>query len=188
MVSIKPNSLKVRFLVAVSAVTLMTLSIASYEALPATATSRQVQEDREYEIYQPNWPVGALELVEVKNLQSESFPQDFEIEVKNIGTKPIYGIYFGLGVRGLGTDMYYGDGKLGAVSALASPTDIPIKVGETGILKLSANAAKGFQAGIEKLPFADTHKILIIPQVVNFGDGTGYICNSPYPAKRENKH
>lgn len=168
--------------------TLMTLSIASYEVPPATATSRQTQEEREYTIVQPDWPVGVLEFVEVKNLQSESFPEDFEVVVKNIGSKPIYGIYFGLLFRRprIGWHLLYGDEKFRDQSKLADSTDIPINVGETGSLKLTASQVKVFKLCIKDGAFtdADTKKLLINPQIVNFGDGTGYVINQPYPAKR----
>lgn len=176
-------------------VTVMMLSIAAYTILPAMATSRQTQEERTYEIIKPNWPVGVLELVEVKNLQSESFPEDFEVRVKNVGNKPIYGIYFGLGfpdirIGGamLGNSLFYGDQRLSNSSELAKSADIPIEVGETGALKLTAIQVKGFRLSIDKgiHTLADCHKMRIVPQIVNFGDGTGYLGNSPYPAKREN--
>ena len=191
MVPIKPKSLKVRFLVAVSAVMLMTLSIASYEVFPATATSRQTQEEREYKIVQPDWPVGVLELVEIKNLQSASFPDDFEVVVKNVGNKPIYGIDFGLVFRRprIGWHLLYGDERLSREFNLADSTDVPIKVGETGSLKLTASQVMVFKRCIKDGAFtdADTKKLLINPQIVNFGDGTGYVINQPYPAKGQGK-
>ncbi len=190
MFSITPKSLKLKSFGIALAMTVMLVSITGYALLPAKATARQTQEDREYEISKRIWP-GVLELIEVKNLQSASFPADFEVVVKNVGTKPIYGIDFDFVFQRRGTlwHLLYGDEKLRYFTNLADPTDVPIKVGETRSLKLPADQVKVFKLCIEKGHFTDfdTKKLLIYPQIVNFGDGTGYIGNSPYPAIREDK-
>jgi len=185
-----PKSLKLKSFGIALAMTVMVLSIAAYAMFPAKATTRQTQEEREYQIVQPDWPVGVLELVEVKNLQSESFPEDFEVVVKNIGNKPIYGIYFAVGFSRIkvGGHLRYGDARLGGSRELANPTDIPINAGELGVLKFSASEMKSIKRLIAEgfhTP-ADYNKILIVPQTVNFGDGTGYVINQPYPPKRGN--
>ena len=189
MFSTTSNSLKLKSVGIVLAITVIVL-IAAYAMLPVKATLRQAQEERECEIYKPNWPVEVLELVEVRNLQSASFPDDFEVVVKNVGSKPIYGIYFGLGFQytKTGNDLFYGDARLANSSELANSTDIPLNVGETGVLKMNASELKVFRMSIDKgiHTLADFRKMRIVPQIVNFGDDTGYICNSPYPAKREN--
>lgn len=190
MFSITPKSLKLKSFGIVLAMTVMLVSITGYALLPAKATARQTQEEREYEISKRIWP-GVLELIEVKNLQSASFPDDFEVVVKNVGSKPIYGIYFALIFQrpGILWHLLYGDEKLSYKSNLADPTDVPIKVGETRSLKLPADQVKVFKLCIEKGHFTDfdTKKLLIHPQIVNFGDGTGYELKYPYPAKREDK-
>lgn len=191
MFSITPKSLKLKSSGIVLAMTVMLVSITGYALLPAKATARQTQEEREYEIVQPDWPVGVLELVEVKNLQSESFPEDFEVVVKNIGSKPIYRIDFSLVFRRprIGWHLLYGDDKFRDKTKFADSKDIPIKVGETGSLKLTASQIMAFKLCIKEGHFTDfdTKKLLINPQTVNFGDSTGYVINQPYPPKREDK-
>ncbi|HQR36061.1 MAG TPA: hypothetical protein PLK30_25280, partial [Blastocatellia bacterium] len=173
------------------AMTVAMPSVTTYEMTRAMAASRQTEEEREYELVQRNWPVRVLELVEVKNLQSASFPDDFEVVVKNVGSKPIYGIYFALIFKrpGILWHLLYGDEKFRDKSKLAVSTDMPINVGETGSLKLCAEQVKVFKLCIEKGAFTDfdTKKLLIHPRIVNFGDETGYELNYPYPAKREDK-
>lgn len=189
MFSTTPERLKMRLGI-VLAITIIGLSLAADLVLPAVAKARQIQEEREYKIVQPDWP-EVLELVAVKNLQSESFPEDFEVVVKNIGSKPIYGIDFSLVFRRprIGWHLFYGDEKFRDKSKLAHPTDIPINAGETGSLKLTASQVEVFKLCLEKGHFTDfdTKQLLINPQTVNFGDGTGYVINQPYPAKREEK-
>ena len=190
MFSTTSEHLKMRFGIVLT-MTVIALSTAAYQVRPVMATARQFQEEREYKIVQPDWPVGVLELVEVKNLQSESFPEDFEVVVKNIGSKPIYRIDFSLVLRRprIGWHLLYGDEKFRDKSKLADSTDIPIRVGETGSLKLTASQVEVFKLCIEKEHFTDfdTKQLLINPQTVNFGDGTGYVINQPYPGKREDK-
>ena len=187
----KPKSLKLKSFALVFAMTVAMPSVATYEMTRAMAASRQTEEEREYEIIQRNLPVGVLELVEVKNLQSASFPDDFEVVVKNVGNKPIYGIYFALIFKrpGILWHLLYGDEKFRDKSKLAVSTDMPINVGETGSLKLTPSQVEVFKLCIEKGHFTnfDTKKLLILPQTVNFGDGTGYEINHPYPGKREDK-
>src|SRR5436853_6178163 len=76
--------------VAISAI--LFLSLLSY----GHPFSLAAQQERTYKIYEPNWPKGLLEIKQVNNLQSPSFPKDFEVEVKNISNKPIYAIFIGV--------------------------------------------------------------------------------------------
>ncbi|MBX3279067.1 MAG: hypothetical protein KF868_13775, partial [Acidobacteria bacterium] len=56
---------------------------------PDTTPLQRRYEIREYEI-----PNGIIEIVAVKNLQSDYFPTDFEIDIRNVSNKPIYFIEF----------------------------------------------------------------------------------------------
>lgn len=195
MFSIKGMSLKQKFysVAIVAVISMLSISIFA-NVIQKAANPSSIQEERSYQIYEGNVPKEAIEFVEVKNLQSSLFPGDFEIKIKNIGKKPIYGVFVVISFpnarvngRALGYDMYYGDEMLGNVNTLAKPTDSSIQVGEIGTLKMSAASAKAFKKAIEQgiRAVSSTYKMLIILQTINYGDGTGYICRDPYPGKRK---
>jgi hypothetical protein len=155
-----------------------------------------VQSDRIFEVKKDTLPDKAVKIKEVHNLQTESFPKGFAIQVENISDKPIYYIYFvvllpetksaecgGLD-RSLLFPLSYGNRDLISSRALAGPSDVPIKPGETITLSLDNRTAQGFLVG----PTGDGNKmiekcakrIVLVPQVINFGDGTGYYLNKPF--------
>jgi len=158
------------------------------------------QNQRTYKINQPEALRTVLtEVIEIKkieNLQSDNFPQDFAIEVKNISKKPIYFIEIAAilpkavpGGMPIGFSLNYGNSpKLISFDNRPEPTDIPIAPGETGILK-GTMGAQGTRKYLEKMmgssniETALSHVVLWF-QIINFGDGTGYMVGSPYPRQK----
>lgn len=136
-----------------------------------------------------------IEIKKVENLQSDNFPEDFALEVKNISQKPIYYFYIaavlpmtGRGGIPTGFDLLYGNRALISFDKMPEPTDIPIAPGETFILK--AENAKNVRQYIENIWGSDyletaLSSVVLAFQVINFGDGTGYIIGDPYPAHKE---
>lgn len=157
---------------------------------PDTTPLQRRYEIREYEI-----PNGIIEIVAVKNLQSDYFPTDFEIDIRNVSNKPIYFIEFlailpeakqFLGIP-LGFQLSHGSHRLVNNKELAQPTDPMILPGATITLKsLSPREHEGLQSLISKgkLPESATSKVLLMPQVLNFGDGTGFIGSAPFNSER----
>jgi hypothetical protein len=118
---------------------------------------------------------------EFKDLNNENWAHDFELEVTNTGDKPIYQFYLLLvtdvkaaaGFR-IVAPVYYGRKELGTISTLATPDDIPIKRGESVILKIhpSQTEAWDYMRRTENRPHPK--KIQVKLEGLSFGDGTGY--------------
>jgi hypothetical protein len=154
------------------------------------------QTPRTYKIDDPeNIKTVLNEVVKIEktnNLQSDRFPEDFEIEVKNISKKPIYFMYIFaiLPHKGTAFRLFYGDPKLMDIKNRPGPTDIPIKPGETGIVK-PEESVKYVRPYLEKKLGSDNvevalSNVVLAFQTLNFGDGTGYILGKAYPKMSQN--
>lgn len=134
----------------------------------------------------------------IENLQSATFPDDFQIQFKNVSDKPIYHISVEViisnGTHYLGSPfgfrLIYGRSSLIDGSSKLD-TDIAIQPGKYGILKVdeSAKYVRGYlnkKLG-EALAKEFLSKIELIPQIINFGDGTGWAVDEPYPVTVKNK-
>jgi hypothetical protein len=116
-----------------------------------------------------------------KDLNNENWAHDFELEVTNTGNKPIYQFYLLLttdvkaaaGFR-IVAPVYYGRKELGTISTLATPDDIPLKAGESVILKIHPGQLEAwdYMRRTENRPHPK--KIQVKFEGLNFGDGTGY--------------
>jgi hypothetical protein len=140
------------------------------------------------------------EVVEIKNidkLQSDKFPEDFEIEVKNISKKPIYFMDMWVTFRGtpligaipIGFDVSFGNPKLKSNDNRPDPTDTPVKPGETFVLKPHPEIVKSVRQFLENTVGSNNvdsalSSVALSFQVINFGDGTGYLAGQAYPAKK----
>jgi hypothetical protein len=160
------------------------------------------QNERIYKINQPEALrtvlTEVIEIKKVENLQSDDFPRDFAIEVKNISKKPIYLIeIFAVlpnavpGGMPIGFSLRYGKRGLLEFPNRPEPTDIPIAPGETGILKTD-ESGQSTRKYLEKRMGTSNIEMALNPvvlwfQIINFGDGTGYIVGSPYPVQKASR-
>jgi hypothetical protein len=158
------------------------------------------QTPRTYKIHDlGNLQTVLNEVVKIENidkLQSDKFPADFEIEMKNITKKPIYYMDIVVILRGTpligaiptGFRMSFGNPKLINNENLPGPTDIPANPGETFVLKPHPENVKSVRQYLSN-QFGDSNveaalsNVVLIFQVINFGDGTGYLAGSAYPTK-----
>jgi hypothetical protein len=142
------------------------------------------------------------EVVKIENmdkLQSSNFPQDFEIQMRNISKKPIYFMdvmvllsetaKLGLGGSSFGFRVRFGNPKLTSINNRPDSTDTPAKPGETFVLKPDAANVKDlrsyFQSRIDSSNVdAALSNVTLIFQVINFGDGTGYLESEPDKSKK----
>ena len=115
-----------------------------------------------------------------KDLNNEQWAREFELEVTNTGTKPIYSLYlYGItdikaaaGFR-IVFPLHYEKG--GYITTKAEPTDIPINPGESVSLKIHPGQldAWDYFRRHENRPLPK--RIQIEFQILSFGDGTGYV-------------
>src|ERR1043166_6456443 len=117
-----------------------------------------------------------------KDLNNEKWGWDFEFEVTNTGTKPIYSLdlYVVTDVKAAAgfrvvSMLSYGRPELGDIKTKAEPTDVPIQPGESVSLKFDPNQlnAWDYKRKKENRPLPKHLKIQF--QFLNFGDGTGYV-------------
>jgi hypothetical protein len=117
-----------------------------------------------------------------KDLKNEKWGWEFELEVTNTGTKPIYFLYFHVmtdvkAAAGFQIifPLYYGRDELGDIKTRAEPTDIPINPGESVSLKIHESMlnAWDYKRKKENRPLPKRLEVKI--QFLNFGDGTGYV-------------
>lgn len=126
-----------------------------------------------------------LVVKEVKNLQSDSWPQELEIKVKNVSNKPIYYIRAYLifpddpvpngrsGIR-----LLFGNGKNGYLWNHANPEDPHIAPGETYTFIIGELFRKGLDAKHKRSP--ETMKKFVLEfHLISFGDGTGFEVGQP---------
>jgi len=165
----------------------------------ASISTSQIPE-RTLTVSEADWPKDVVKIVEINGLQAADFPKGFEIKLKNISDRPIF--YYRLaalftesgkvlGVKtGAMLELSYGNSKFVSLSQAQSPAqeDSSIKAGETITLSVNAEQTKHFFTGLDpivrrKFMEEGLSRIHIVSQIVNFGDGTGYIGNSAYPVK-----
>jgi hypothetical protein len=121
-----------------------------------------------------------LAIQQVRNLQSDTWPKDLEIEVKNISSKPIYCILayvqfpdykVGDGVSGIVS--VFGERKYIDVKRVADSQDPHVDPGKTVILTIPEQYRKGLQVKHERSP-ESMKRLEMHFGVISFGDGTGF--------------
>ena len=122
-----------------------------------------------------------LKVYSIRNVDSQTWYKDLEIEVKNISDKPIYSIvvYFqfpddkveGKGVSGI--TMLFGLRKYIDVSLIANSLDPHLNPGDTFTFTIPERLGRGLQIQNERSPKA-FRKFELHFGLVSFGDGTGF--------------
>lgn len=120
-------------------------------------------------------------LAKVKDLENENWLSDFEVEVTNTGTKPIYFLYMSLSLDtkhddgvGIGYQLRYGRAALADLATPIVSDDVPIGPGETYTFRVPPNSAEGWKLFENRRKVPPPQKIELKFQVLNFGDGTGF--------------
>ncbi|MDQ1592511.1 MAG: hypothetical protein QOG71_3138 [Pyrinomonadaceae bacterium] len=156
------------------------LGLCAFGIVSSTAQSTP-KEERELEDKIPkHLPIK----VKVKNLNSEKWARDLEIEIENRSDKPIY--YLGLTVilpdvltennHKLGFPLQYGRGNLIDYNAPLQRDDVPIKPGESYIFRIPSHLYQEWDRFVTRraLPKNKPKKIRLVFKSLNFGDGTGF--------------
>lgn len=126
-----------------------------------------------------------------KDLDNTDWARDFELEVKNTGTKPIYQLVLLLllpetqiaGGRLL-FSLHYGRTELSVFKEkleLAKPEDIPIQPGETYIFKIPQGQDAGWEDLVRAEGWPQPKRVVLKLEGLSFGDGTGFRWNEGIP-------
>lgn len=157
---------------------------------PLSGSRLAAAQGRTCEVLEHDVPKGTIEIRSIENLQSSGFPRAFAVELKNISNKPIYYIeavalfpdtksFLG---RPLGIKLTYGPGRLVDNTKRAQSGDNPIA--PQRIFTITTNPAQegALQGTVSRgdFPMSATNKVILGIQVINFGDGTGFIGSTPY--------
>ena len=148
--------------------------------------------ERRAEIARLRLPVN---VTAVRNLQSETWLKDLEIEVQNNSSKPIFYLNVDLyfpdipktteadGVpRALTMGLYYGRLELGQRHKSPGPEDVPIKPGEKHVFRIPEALSAGLKSHLakHKLPEAVIKRVVIRVPSLSFGDGSGFRSDAPF--------
>jgi hypothetical protein len=132
-----------------------------------------------------------------KDVNNDNWIRDVEFEVTNTGDKPIYYLRFEVVLSDVtapdGTEMAfsfgYGRVGLGSIESKAEPEDIPIKPGETIVLKAHRGNVQGWDLFRRDYHKHQPKKLRLEFVVLTFGDGTGFEgidgSFSPEPPKKK---
>jgi hypothetical protein len=141
---------------------------------------RQIPEKKERTFKARDLKDNPLSVRQVKNLQSDTWHKDLEIEVKNTSTKPIYCILAYLefpddpvpvGVAGIA--VVYGERKYFDLRRVGDPQDPHLNPGDTYVFTIPEKMKKGLKVQHEKSP-NNFNRLQLHFGVISFGDGTGF--------------
>jgi hypothetical protein len=123
-----------------------------------------------------------------RDLANDNWARDLELEVKNIGEKPIYHLWFVLEVpEAKIADSHqvfvimYGRMELADLNNRPTADDIPINPGETRMLPIEEVGIKGWDAARGRGWVPRIHGVRLKFQNLSFGDGTGFFGTTGAP-------
>jgi hypothetical protein len=117
-----------------------------------------------------------------QDLANEHWPRDFQLEVKNTGDRPIYGLGLAWELTEVrapdgniyGATLNYGRAEFMTVPGeTPKPDDVPIQPGEIHVFKLSKPMADGL-ASFAKENHLTLKNVMVWFRFISFGDGTGW--------------
>jgi len=122
-----------------------------------------------------------------KDLNNERWAREFELEVTNTGTKPIYFLYLyvvtdvkaAAGFR-IVFPLVYGRSELGDIKTKAEPTDVPVNAGETISLQIHPGQLDAWDLARKNENRPLPTRLEVSFQILSFGDGTGYFTTSAH--------
>ena len=141
-------------------------------------TAQSNNEERKFKSREfVNMPVRVRK---VKNLQSDTWPNDLEIEIENVSKKSIYFINAYLlfpdvavpnGISGV--NIKFGNSENMNIERYAKPEDEHLEPGQTFTLMIRGMDKRGLIAKQKKTPHS-FKKLEFEFEIISFGDGTGY--------------
>src|SRR5882724_2434673 len=130
-----------------------------------------------------------------KDLNNAKWHRDFELEVTNTSSKPIYFLRLMFSLpevisdngNVVGTSLYYGRPEFVDFDTRPTLSDVPIQPGETYTFKIPDDFQRGWEVHKLREHRPDPKKIEILFAELSFADGTGFdgTDGKPFPFKRE---
>lgn len=129
---------------------------------------------------------------EFKDLNNERWARDFELEITNTGDKSIYSLAFMLVLdvkddsgQNVMVPMSYGRVELSDHRVRATPDDVPIRPGESVVLKIHPGTLDAWDIVGRKQNWQRPKKVTVRYENLSFGDGTGLMgpAGTPVPRK-----
>lgn len=127
-----------------------------------------------------------LAIRRVRNLQSDNWHKDLEIEVRNTSAKPIYSILAylefpddkveGNGVSGIA--IVFGERKYIDLTRIGDHQDPHLNPGDTYVFTIPEKLRKGLKVQHARSPQA-FKRLELHFQLISFGDGTGFLVDEP---------
>jgi hypothetical protein len=115
-----------------------------------------------------------------KKVDNKNWARDFEIEIKNTSSKPIYFLVMNVHMSDIliaGNPLIfqvrYGRLELVHLETPLQPEDVPVLPGESITIKISEGYVQGYEQNRDAENRPDPKKIALKLQRINFGDGTG---------------
>src|SRR5258707_1205673 len=117
---------------------------------------------------------------EFKDLNNDRWARDFELEVTNVGDKPIYQFYLTLifdvkdaSGQNVSAPVYYGRAELGDHRVRARPEDVPLKPGESCTLKIHPGQLDAWDIVQRTEGRRHPKSIKVQFEMLSFGDWSG---------------
>jgi hypothetical protein len=141
--------------------------------LTAVSSTKASTQDRKFK--KKEFVDMPVRVREVKNLQSETWPNDLEIEVENVSSKPVYFINAVLEFPDdqSGIILKYGNLENMDIRRIAKEEDEHLDPDKKTILVVSDVYKKGLLARQKNRP-ENFKKIELWFEIISFGDGTGF--------------
>jgi hypothetical protein len=164
-----------------------------------------IEQDRVYQVREGNRLREVIKIEDMVNINSPEFPKGFQIKIKNLSSKPIYHISINVHLPDtkpfrLGDiwfPLQFGHPKLLQNSLrLEDLTQADLEEHPLTAIEPGKSALIGIEGGDETAEIvrkqietefghdnSATKRLELTFQVINFGDGTGYIIGHPYPRR-----
>jgi hypothetical protein len=169
----------------------------TYRAGMHNVSAQAQPEERQLEISIPRHVPLRIRIKEgkeqgFKDVNNENWARDFELEVTNIGTKPIYSLAFivFLDVKAaegflIETHVDYGRLDLSDHRVRAMADDIPIEPGDSWSLKINPGQVELWARKRQEEGRPLPKKVRVRFQNLSFGDGTGLMGPAGTPVPRQ---
>lgn len=135
-----------------------------------------------------------IKILAIRNIDASDWYNKIEFELQNVSNKPIYFLLIWLtlqdtlGPSGLPVafTVCYGDMRFYSLDELPGENDEPIKAGEKVILRISEKERKGAVELLGRGVSLDVERIDMSVNMINFGDGTGYVGGARSTKRKKN--